>query len=210
MILLGIDEAGRGSIIGPMIVAGVIVEDHKADLLAKLGVKDSKKLTRRKREELFKLIAYYSVSVIVVKVLPQDIDRENLNELTYDSVIKIIQLSLPYRPSKITVDKVGKEERVIEFIKEIGSEANVVHNADVLFPECSAASIVAKVIRDKVTDTLKEIYGDFGSGYPGDSKTISWIKSTYSRADKPPPIIRRSWKILQEIAPNYYISKHGH
>lgn len=210
MILLGVDEAGRGSLIGPMIVAGVVIEEHKAELLAKLGVKDSKKLKREKREELFKLILYYSLSVTIVKVFPEDIDAKNLNELTYDSVIKIIQSALPFMPDRVTVDKVGKEERVISFIKEIGAEPNVIHNADVLYPECSAASIVAKVIRDKYVDTLKQKYGDFGSGYPGDDKTVDWIKQVYSVSSTPPPIIRRSWKILQEIAPNYYISKHGY
>ncbi|MFP3347094.1 MAG: ribonuclease HII [Sulfolobaceae archaeon] len=210
MILLGIDEAGRGSLIGPMIVAGVVIEEDKAELLAKLGVKDSKKLKREKREELFKLILYYSLSVTIVKVFPEDIDAKNLNELTYDSVIKIIQSALPFMPGRVTVDKVGKEERVIKFIKEIGAEPNVIHNADVLYPECSAASIVAKVIRDKYVDTLKQKYGDFGSGYPGDDKTVDWIKQVYSVSSTPPPIIRRSWKILQEIAPNYYISKYGY
>jgi len=210
MILLGVDEAGRGSLIGPMIVAGVVIEEDKAELLAKLGVKDSKKLKREKREELFKLILYYSLSITIVKVFPEDIDAKNLNELTYDSVIKIIQSALPFRPGRVTVDKVGKEERVIRFIKEIGAEPNVIHNADVLYPECSAASIVAKVIRDKYVDILKQKYGDFGSGYPGDDKTVDWIKQVYSVSSTPPPIIRRSWKILQEIAPNYYISKYGY
>ena len=210
MILLGIDEAGRGSLIGPMVVAGVVIDSSKADLLSKMGVKDSKKLTRSKREELFKLITFYSQTVIVVKVFPHEIDSRNLNELTYDSVIKIIQSALPFKPSRITVDKVGKEEKVIEFIKRVGSEPNVVYDADVYFPECSAASIVAKVIRDRYIDMLKKEYGDFGSGYPSDEKTVNWVKMVYSKSETPPPIIRRTWKILQEIAPKYYISKHGH
>jgi len=86
-------------------------------------------------------------------------------------------------------------------------EPNIVTNADVYFVEASAASIIAKVIRDNIIDTLKSKYGDFGSGYPSDPKTVNWVKNVYKEYLTPPPIIRRSWKILQEIAPNYYIRK---
>ena len=207
MIVIGIDEAGRGSLVGPMVVAGVAVDDTKLQALKNAGVKDSKQLTRSRREKLINTIASLVEGFVVVKVFPEDIDRENLNELTYEAMIKIINALSVFKPSKITVDKVGNAIEVEEEIIRVGSEPNVVTNADVNFVEASAASIIAKVVRDNIIDELKTKYGDFGSGYPADPRTVNWIEKLYESNSSPPPIIRRTWKILQSIAPNYYIRK---
>ncbi|QIW23382.1 ribonuclease HII [Sulfolobus sp. S-194] len=207
MIVVGIDEAGRGSLIGPMIVAGVALKNDRLKLLKNMGVKDSKQLTRNRREKLFDLISSYSEGFTIVKVLPEEIDSQNLNELTYKAMIKIIYSLVEFKPIRVTVDKVGNAKVVEQEIIKLGIEPNIVTNADVYFVEASAASIIAKVIRDNIIDTLKLKYGDFGSGYPSDPKTVNWVKNIYKEYLTPPPIIRRSWKILQEIAPNYYIRK---
>ncbi len=204
---LGIDEAGRGPVIGPMIVAGVVIDDDEAKILKSYGVKDSKKLSRKEREKLINIIAEFSESFIVTKVWPEEIDVRNLNYITYEYVIRIINAMSVFRPKIITVDRVGKEEMVIEKIRQLGSVPNVVFKADENYIECSAASIIAKVFRDRIIDKLKVAYGDFGSGYPSDPKTIEWIKKIYSEEKEPPNILRRSWKILQRIAPNFYIEK---
>jgi ribonuclease HII len=204
---LGIDEAGRGPVIGPMIVAGVVVDKNEAKILKKYGVKDSKKLSRKEREELIDVIIKFSESFIVTKVWPNEIDANNLNYITYEKVIQIIEAMSVFKPKIITVDKVGKEEIVVEKIKQMGSIPNVVFKADENYIECSAASIVAKVFRDRIIDELKVTYGDFGSGYPSDPKTIEWIKKIYIEKKEPPNILRRSWKILQRIAPDFYIEK---
>lgn len=206
---VGIDEAGRGSLIGPMVVAGVAIDESKLNFLKNIGVKDSKQLTRERREKIFSLLSNIVEAFVVVKVFPEDIDVYNLNDLTYNAVMKIILTLSIYNPSVITVDKVGDEKPVIELINKLGYKPNVVHKADELFVEASAASIIAKVVRDNYIDMLKEIYGDFGSGYPADPKTINWLKSFYKRSSIPPPIIRRSWKVLRSIAPLYYINKEG-
>ncbi|BFH73585.1 ribonuclease HII [Sulfurisphaera javensis] len=207
MIVIGIDEAGRGSLIGPMIVAGVAIDENKLNFLKKTGVKDSKQLTRNRRNELFGIITLHAEAFTVVKVYPNEIDNENLNELTYKAMIKIIHSLMSFNPRKITIDKVGNTKVVEEEILKMGVEPNIVTNADVNFVEASAASIIAKVIRDNIIDELKLIYGDFGSGYPADPRTVEWVKKVYGSYSSPPPIIRRSWKILQEIAPKYYIRK---
>ncbi|MEM4944135.1 MAG: ribonuclease HII [Saccharolobus sp.] len=204
---IGIDEAGRGSLIGPMVVAGVAVSDDKLKILKNVGVKDSKQLTREKREKLFNIINEIVEAFTVVKVFPEEIDIYNLNDLTYNAVVKIILSLAIYNPDIVTVDKVGEEKPVIELINKLGYKPNVVPKADELFIEASAASIIAKVIRDNYINMLKEKYGDFGSGYPADPKTISWVKSIYKTSHTPPPIIRRSWKVLRSIAPLYYINK---
>ncbi len=206
---LGIDEAGRGPLIGPMVVAGVLMDESKEKLLRDYGVRDSKKLTREVRERLFNVILENAEAIAVAKAAPEEIDSANLNELTYDKVIQIVEAMSPLSPSVVTVDKVGNEERVIKRILELGFTPNVVHKADEKFIECSAASIVAKVVRDRIVESLRKEYGDFGSGYPSDPKTIRWVMEMYKRGEPPPPILRRSWKILQRIAPGFYVEKGG-
>ncbi|MFP3162460.1 MAG: ribonuclease HII [Acidianus hospitalis] len=202
------DEAGRGCIIGPMVIAGVIIDEKIEGTLKEVGVKDSKMLSREKREKLFEIISEFAEAYIVNKAYPNEIDSSNLNELTYSKVIQIIYASLPLHPKIVTIDKVGNEDIVIMKIRELGLKDNVVFNADVKYIEASAASIIAKVTRDRIIDSLKKIYGDFGSGYPSDPKTRKWIIEIYEKdKNNPPPIIRRTWKTLLKIAPNYYISK---
>ncbi|BDC18102.1 ribonuclease HII [Acidianus sp. HS-5] len=191
-----------------MIIAGVIVDEKIEGILKEIGVKDSKMLSREKREKLFDFISDFAEAYIVNKAYPEEIDSNNLNDLTYMKIIQIIYASLPFQPRVVTIDKVGNEEIVIEKIRELGLKDNVVYEADVNFIEASAASIIAKVIRDRIIDSLKKIYGDFGSGYPSDPKTRQWITEMYEKdKNNPPPIIRRTWKTLLKIAPNYHISK---
>ncbi|ABP94836.1 MULTISPECIES: ribonuclease HII [Metallosphaera] len=204
---IGIDEAGRGCLIGPMVVVGVALNERSIVALKQSGVKDSKKLTRKKREELFDLILSESEGVAVAKALPEEIDNNNLNSLTYTKVIEIIDALSWLNPEVVTVDKVGKEIEVIRAIEDLGFKPNVVHKADELFVEASSASIVAKVIRDRLIESLKKEFGDFGSGYPSDRKTVQWVLDLVSRGEEPPNIIRRSWKLLLKYAPGFYVNK---
>lgn len=204
---LGIDEAGRGCLVGPMVVAGVVLSEEGVKRLRRAGVKDSKRLTRRRREELFRSVFEESEAVAVVKATPEEIDRENLNELTYTKVIQIVRTLSVFPVEVVTVDRVGKEERVVKEILELGLRPNVVFRADEEFLEASAASVVAKVVRDRIVEGLKREYGDFGSGYPSDPKTRKWVRSLSSEGKPPPTIIRRTWRLLQRVAPQYYLDK---
>ncbi|MCI2413940.1 MAG: ribonuclease HII [Candidatus Aramenus sp.] len=204
---LGIDEAGRGPLIGPMVVAGVLLDEKREKLLKDYGVRDSKKLSRDARERLFNVILDNAEAIAIAKAFPEEIDSANLNDVTYEKVIQIIEAMSTFSPSVVTVDKVGNEEKVIKRILELGFSPNVVHKADENFIECSSASIIAKVIRDRIVESLKERFGDFGSGYPSDPKTIKWVMEVHERGEPPPPILRRSWKILHRIAPNFYLEK---
>ncbi|MEM1626664.1 MAG: ribonuclease HII [Sulfolobaceae archaeon] len=207
-MFLGIDEAGRGSLIGPMIVAGVLIDSKSLRVLKNVGVKDSKKLTREKRERLAKIISENSIAYEIVAVQPWEIDIKNLNMLTYEAVNKIVMSMIALKPRIVRIDKVGEEKEVEDLLKKLNIEYQILPKADELFIEVSAASIIAKVFRDWIIDELKKEYGDFGSGYPSDEKTIKWILSIYQKnKDKPPRIIRRSWKILKRICPEYYIKK---
>jgi ribonuclease HII len=205
---IGIDEAGRGSLLGPMIVAGVVLDDKAVNSLKVAGVKDSKKLSRGKREKLFNIILQQAAAISIISVEPKDIDRENLNILTYNAIIKIISMLLPLNPDKVSIDRVGDEKIVEDFLRNLNLSYEIIPNADEYLIEVSAASIIAKVVRDWIMDELRSIYGDFGSGYPSDERTIKWILEIYkSNMENPPPIIRRTWKILKRITPKFYIEK---
>ncbi|AWR98835.1 ribonuclease HII [Metallosphaera hakonensis] len=204
---LGVDEAGRGCLIGPMVVAGVVLREEAMERLRNAGVKDSKKLTRAQRERLFDLITTESDALAVAKAQPDEIDLHNLNSVTYLKVIQVIDSLSWLKPDMVTVDKVGKEIEVIRFIEELGLKSNVIHKADETFIEASAASVVAKVIRDRLIDSMKQTYGDFGSGYPSDRKTVKWIKELVEKGGDPPNIIRRTWKFLLKHAPSFYVEK---
>ncbi len=162
-----------------MVIAGVALDESTLGFLKEIGVKDSKKLSRKKREELFDVILETSSGFSVVKVEPEQIDRENLNSLTYRAVNKIISSLIYLNPTKVTVDKVGQESEVINYLNSLGITSNVVHEADVNFVECSAASVVAKVIRDRAIDEIKRTYGDIGSGYPSDERTVTWVSEIH-------------------------------
>jgi len=207
-IICGIDEAGRGPVIGPMVVAGVWADEDEEEMLKKMNVKDSKKHTKKRREELSKRIReMFFYNFIVVQ--PEDIDAlrqaMSLNELEVHIFAKVGRLRKAdvYYLDSADVD----EERFgHDFLKEIGFETNVIskHEADVNYPIVSAASIVAKVERDrKLEEIRKEIEPELGmplgSGYPSDERTRLFIKKWIEKFGDVPPHTRRSWKTIRKI-----------
>lgn len=197
MKVLGIDEAGRGSAIGPMVIAGVLYDEKMGSTLIKMGVRDSKRLTPKKRESLEVRIKQNVEKCWVVKIPISLIDRKNLNTLEIESTASIISeadaekvfLDVPVAGSGI--DKYIKRIRKIlqKGVPIIGE-----NHADDLYPCVSAASILAKVERDRIIKNLQERYGDFGSGYPADDKTHKFILEWH----KFPEIVRKRWSPVRE------------
>lgn len=213
---VGIDEAGRGPVIGDMIVAGVASTPSVFEDLALLGVRDSKLLSPSRRLTLYKAIISRDTTIALVYIPPLKIDQENLNTLEEMAVIKILNV--------ISHVISGDASEVYIFIDEIkGRGANVEKNIKVLFrcpvhvtmePHAdakylpvAAASIIAKVSRDLNLKTLRSLLGDFGSGYITDPSTRSWIQEYYTSQREPPLFIRRSWRILGKLAPSWYSPK---
>ncbi|EOD42740.1 RNase HII [Candidatus Nanobsidianus stetteri] len=201
-LILGIDEAGRGPIIGPMVIAGYCIEEEKIDLLRSLGVKDSKELTRKQREyiynEIIKLTDKYKYIIIDPETIDYYVYRNKLNYLEFENMIKIIE---EIKPDKVIIDSpLVNTKKVIEYIKnnlKINVEIIAENKADKKYPIVSAASIIAKVIRDREIDKIKEkINIDFGSGYPSDERTIEVLKKDY---DKIKDYVRESWMTIKKI-----------
>ncbi len=212
MLVAGVDEAGRGCVIGPLVVAGVTVQMENLSLLAGLGVKDSKQLTPKKREALYPEILKLTHSYHTVKVLPYLIDKAvrctralyKLNRLEAQTMAKVIE---EMKPDEAYVDAADvKEERFGEHIKEyltVNTRIFSEHKADRTYPIVSAASIIAKVERDREIEALKLTYGDFGSGYLTDDKAVVFLKRLLDEYGDYPSFVRKSWEPAIRVKAEY-------
>jgi len=202
MQICGVDDAGRGSLLGPLVIAGILIEKTKIPKLSALGVKDSKKLTAKTREKLYKKIILIVDSYYVVKISPKSIDnsvkKHGLNKLEAKYMAKVISKLNPDTSFVDSCDvnpkRFGKEISRLSNNKKIRSY----HHADSRFIVVSAASIIAKVTRDKVITRLRKDH-DLGSGYPSDRKTINFVKKYYKTQKIMPNFVRKSWKPAQKI-----------
>lgn len=199
----GVDEAGRGCLLGPLVVAGVSVNSEGARALKKLGVKDSKKLSSARRERLYPQIMEVSERVHWTMITPDEIDfvvttGKKLRKLNYLEAIHFARVIDKLGASRVTVDAsdVIPERFRDDIIGNLGSKCSVVavHKADRDYPVVSAASIIAKVNRDREVDLLREVHGEFGSGYPSDPATRAFFKDRMLRGESLPAYVRKSWK----------------
>lgn len=200
-VICGVDEAGKGSVLGPLVIAavGVTSDEVFADVL----VKDSKMLSPAMREHLYSVIRK-RFRVATVRIDAHEID-EIRKGMTMNSCIARAHAQVigKLSPSKAFVDACDVNAfRYAEMVKshldytcEIISE----HHADESFRVVSAASIVAKVVRDRAIVTLSKKYGTIGSGYSSDPLTIAFLSSYIDEYKKPPPIARKSWKTVSRL-----------
>ncbi|MBQ2637044.1 MAG: ribonuclease HII [Methanobrevibacter sp.] len=203
MDILGIDEAGRGSVLGPMVIAGVVVPEKMEKVLERMGVKDSKRLTANRRTILSrKLKKMFEYEIVVITAREIDDMRTsgiNLNEIEKNAMESII---LKLKPEKAIVDAVDvKAERFQEnLINDTGFNVVAEHKADDKYIEVSAASIIAKAERDaQIAEINKEFIksGGIGSGYPSDPTTKKFLTNyTY---DEMPDFVRRSWATVAKM-----------
>ena len=212
-VVAGIDEAGRGPIVGPMVMAMVVLPVDELRGLRLQGVRDSKQLTPRQREQLLSLVEEHAPFVIWALHPPRLIDSVNLNRLEYDTASYMVERVLLRccEVRAIYADAVGPPERYAAALRRVapGVRIVVVPKADSRYTAVAAASIVAKVVRDAYIEKYRREYGLRGSGYPTDEETLQWIREIYARNPaQPPPIVRRTWGTLRRIAPGWYREKN--
>jgi ribonuclease HII len=201
--VVGLDEAGRGPVIGPMVIACVAFEPLEIPRLLDFGVQDSKRLSRDFRRHVYGKVVDSSSFVAIAVIDPVVIDEwvlngEGLNKLE----AKIIWDLTSFLPSdkivKIFIDAPSNVDSFAKYLREVGLKNFVAENkADYYRPIVSAASIIAKVNRDEIIEGIKREIGiDFGSGYPSDPRTKDNLELVIK---KRPDVVRRSWKTVSRF-----------
>jgi ribonuclease HII len=204
VIVAGVDDAGRGPMIGPMVLAGVSMEEKDLEELKSLNVKDSKLLTKEKREELYpkiiEMVKDYHIVVVPASEIDIAVESETTN-LNWLESEKFAIIANYLKPDRLIVDcpsvnTVAYKEHLRTFIK---SNMNIAceHKADYNHAIVAAASILAKVTRDNEIEKLKETYGEFGSGYPSDPRTKDFLMYNWQKC---PELFRKSWASYKRVA----------
>ena len=216
------DDAGRGSVLGPLVIAGVCIEESRLPELEAIGVKDSKLLTPQKRQELYRKIKKIAAGFCFEKIDPPEIDKVVFNgqklfklnyleaqmmssvlfrlkfDMAYVDCCDTNQLRFGHLISDLISEKEGKSFTVGEknpLFDRVKSE----HHADRNYAIVSAASIIAKVTRDSFVKRLHRKHGMFGSGYPSDPSTISYLRGFFETSQPFPSITRLSWLTIRRM-----------
>lgn len=197
-LICGIDEAGRGPVIGPMIMAGVLVDKKDLPKLKAIGVKDSKLLKRKERDSLFEeilqIVKKYKIIVVEPKEIDGALESDDLN-LNWLEAHKCADIINGLKPDKVTVDSPSNNceaytRYLMELLKDKKVDLECIHKADLKHVYVGAASILAKVTRDKEMDKIQKKYGNCGPGYPSNDITQKFLAENW---EKYPEIFRKTW-----------------
>lgn len=209
MRFAGVDDAGRGCVIGPLVIAGVLVDEEAVERLRLLGVHDSKTLSPRRRELLAAEIKEIALDYTYFEIPPRAIDRVvergvKLRRLNYLEALAMAEVIRRLKPDIVYVDAsdINAERFREHILSALREKPKIVseHEADARYPVVAAASILAKVRRDSIIKELQRRYGDFGSGYPHDSRTVRFLEDWFRRNPREvPPFIRGSWSTVKRI-----------
>jgi ribonuclease HII len=216
VLFIGVDEAGRGSLVGEMVIVAFAVEESMISALEELGVRDSKELSPEARAALYsKLSRVGSFSASYVS--PEEIDKYNLNSVEAvklgEALSRLTRMVGGARIARITVDKFGdvraiRRSVLLSLPSTQRPEVVVEEKADSKYLEVAAASIVAKHLRDQRIRVLSKLYGVRGSGYPSDPRTVEWVKEILERGERP-PVIRYSWYTIKKLGGPWVKKKGG-
>jgi len=210
ILKLGVDDSGRGPVIGPMILAGCLIDENTEEQLKKLGVKDSKQLTQKRREYLARIIREKAISYKIFKVIPERIDQYKekglkLNELEAEMAARIIN-EINDGKNKILValdcpstTRSNWRDYLITKIKHLQNlEIYCDHKAESKYISVAAASVLAKCAREREMQKIREKYGDeAGSGYSSDPLTQKFLLK-YAEKYKEHGIFRKSWETYKK------------
>lgn len=201
----GVDEAGRGSIVGPLVVAGMSIKKSKLRTLRQIGVKDSKLLSPKARENLFLQVCTLAESICVCKincaVVDDNVFLKRLNKLEAETmafIINSIQVDEVYVDS-CDINPCRYGQYIMTNLVLEPPKLYCMHHADSLNIAVAAASIIAKVTRDREINKIRKDYRDIGSGYPCDKKTMRFIKDWVLKYKCAPEFARRSWSPLRHL-----------
>jgi ribonuclease HII len=211
--ILGIDESGRGPVIGPLVMCGFMLSEDKLGRLKEMGVKDSKLLTPQRRSTLYQKLKELADDWAPIKLTAMDIDKlrseSNLNKIEIRHMQELINTM---KPDIAIIDAIeantakfratvlaGLKPELKEREKSGEFELICKNFADRDYPIVGAASIMAKVIRDAEVRKLAKEHGSFGSGYSSDPRTMKFLKDWLAKHKEFPHFVRRSWVTAKEL-----------
>jgi len=214
--IIGLDETGKGEIVGHTILTGVIFPKeiyNKIDLL--IGPADTKKKHKFEYwDEVFKKLDYFrdfGLDFIVEKIPPWHVDIYNLNKImdvSYQRILSTFFRIAKIDQCRIVLDNYGVGPTLTQFLKFLeiqGAKVIVTNNSENKYLEVKIASLISKKIREGVMQSINEkkefqIDGvSVGSGNAGDKQTLEWIKKWYTSGKKWPWFIKRSFKTIWQI-----------
>lgn len=204
LLICGADDAGRGPVIGPMVLAGVLASEDDIQKLQALGIKDSKLLTPKQRENLYDKIIKTVKSYKIVQFSPKEIDdalKSSTLNLNWLEALGFADIINALNPDKAIIDCPSTNTKAYSsYLKQHLKQDTMLkceHKADFNYAIVGAASILAKVTRDREIEKIKEkIKIDFGSGYPSDPKTKEFLQKYHSKF---PEIFRKTWATYKNI-----------
>lgn len=204
LIIGGVDEAGRGSIIGPLVVAGVSLQESKISRLKEIGVKDSKLLTAKTRtkmyDEIISIVDQYQIQVIDAGEVDDSVFQKGLNKLEAKAMARIID---QLHAVEVYVDccDINPDRYRQSILSHLDRKLTVhsLHHADRINTAVSAASILAKVTRDSNVQKIRMRHRGIGSGYPSDEQTMQFLRQFVAKRKCAPAFARKSWKPMQAM-----------
>lgn len=209
MFIAGIDEAGRGPVLGPLVIAGVVMHEDDLAPLIELGLTDSKLMKVELREKLYKEILDVAADYKIKIIQAQDIDHNryaavNLNKIEVQAMSDILVNLKNW--SKAYVDACDRNLERFQLTLRNTVSVNIYaeYFADKKYPIVSAASVIAKIVRDReIEKAHKDFNYDFGSGYPHDPKTHQFLSEYMAKNGELPLVARKSWETAKRIVREY-------
>lgn len=199
-MICGVDEAGKGAVFGPLVVAAVACgSDEEAGAT---GARDSKTLSPKRREEIYaEITARFQVATRTIP--PREIDARPARTLNLCIARAHAAVISDLGPDLAILDAcdvdAGRYGRTVAGYLTRACRLRSVHEADRIHPVVGAASIVAKVLRDRAIADLAREHGEIGSGYPSDPVTIAWLREYLKRERAPPSFARASWATTRDL-----------
>ncbi len=200
-VVIGIDEAGRGPAVGPLVVG--IVQWNEPSLPEDLKLTDSKKMTpaqRRKTAEFIQKNCHYQTQHIpAYQISTSELPLQHLEARVIVATLKNFPAEIP-----VYADALGSGHEAENWVRwELPErEFHFSSGADEKYPAVSAASVMAKQERDAALENISSNWGEVGSGYPGDPKTISWLENHFSENKSWPAVVRESWSTVSRVQKN--------
>lgn len=205
---IGVDEAGRGPVIGPMVIAGVKLDlESDNQKLRDWGVRDSKKCTPKRRARLSDQLRKefkFAIKIVTAAEIDECRKTKTLNELEGECFSEVVIQLSPDDETTVIVDSADANEETFKKYIAVNMPVNCeiisIHKADENYPVVAAASIIAKFERDsQVEDIARDLNVELGSGYPSDSITVKFLEKWIKEKGDLPPHTRHSWKTAQRL-----------